>query len=240
MLNTPQCLQGFLDAIIKARGLSIIDRLIQNDHTLAQINLEPRTVVIKQALDFLLSIHRFLYTTPDDKFIQEFLYNSENRRIIETLLDLISLEGVYPTLLSGVGIPIERRVKSVLQGGLVTRPTGTVDKQTNNPKNGLLEEIVVDLVCVATCKGNGLGGIMKERALVDLIAALGQLGYGSSDDKSESYRRVLEKVLDEYVASFSSIHLYLYDLVHNFSIVYSYHQDTEITLEFHCRFFSPY
>ena len=183
--------------------------------------------MIKRALDLLLNIHHALCFTDHSSIGREVLYNSEARRIIDTLLDLISLEGIYPNLLSGVGVPIERRVKSVLQGGLVTRSVG-ISENFNREGNGLLEEIVRQLGKVAADKGKGLGSALQERTLVDLIAALGQLAYASYKGTGV-YNAILEKILDEYVVPFTSTSSLIGGLVHNPSIAQESHSNAEIT-----------
>lgn len=134
----------------------------------------------------------------DPTAVKETLYDSRSRRTIDGLLDLISLEGIYPNLSPGVGVPIERRVRSVLQGGTTTKAF------ENEQKPGLdrpfLREIVTQLMKIARSSGKGLSVVLQERTLVDLIAALGQLAlYPSVLESRDQEIRDFKFVLDVYV-----------------------------------------
>ena len=141
--------------------------------THVQSEEDSRAWVIRQALALLSSIHTALRASSDPNCIKELLYNSKSRRIIDALLDLISLEGIYPNLLPGVGVPIERRVKSVLQGGVTLRSADV--KSSSAGSESLLSEIIGQLKSIALDSGQGLCSILLDRTLVDLIAAMGQL-----------------------------------------------------------------
>ena len=81
----------------------------------------------------LLDIHEALCKTPDNE-VRVLLLEPEHRQAVEGLLDLVSLEGIYPNLSPGVGIPINNRVKSVLQKGYIAKPS-EVNDQRNNPNH---------------------------------------------------------------------------------------------------------
>lgn len=126
--------------------------------------------------------------------------NLSDQKIVNALLDLISLEGIYPSLSPGVGVPTERRVKSVLQVGRVTRPSLTDD----NRDEDLLGEVCNRLRLVAEGESSWLITSLQERILVDLIAGLGELAYNNSvkDEISRIlYDRRLRSLLDRYVLS---------------------------------------
>lgn len=131
---------------------------------------------------------------------RDVLYTSSVRRSIDGLLDLISLEGVYPSLLQGVGVPIERRVKSILQNGVVTRPGNPGIR--SEPDDGLLLDIVNQMSHVATSGGNGLCAALRERTLVDLVAAMIQISFAPSNVGRLTHIRRLEVLLNEYVFQF--------------------------------------
>ena len=130
------------------------------------------------------------------------LRDLKSRRIIDGLLDLVSLEGIYPFLSPGIGIPIERRVKSVLQGGIVTRKSPTEDGQITEHKE-LLIKVTGSLNRIAANQDAiGLRPALYERTLVDLVASLGELAYNPShtDEKLHStYAAILKCLLDLYV-----------------------------------------
>ena len=133
----------------------------------------------------------------------ERLPNDPNRKIIEALLDLISLEGVYPSLSSGAGIPLEKRVKSVLQKGIVTRPSITVNGGPESSQ--LLLRICAVLGKITKHKDSGiLVSIFRQRALVDFVSALVELGYSplyGSGTQRLMYRDELVELIDRYLSS---------------------------------------
>ena len=102
-------------------------------------------------------------------------------------------------MIPGVGIPIERRVRSVLRGGLETRTAAPGEKVGDHDQD-LLIEVVDRLGEVAQSVGKGLYSVLQERTLVDLIAALGQLAYASSNCDNELYKSALKSLMDEYVS----------------------------------------
>ncbi|KAI9774319.1 MAG: hypothetical protein M1840_004213 [Geoglossum simile] len=168
------------ESISKAGGQSVIDRLFQSLPGKADAIL-PRIVVLRKALDLLLAIHRSLVSEqsslPGDKAIRtpQILYEPKARRTIYGLFDLISLEGIYPSLSPGVGVPLERRVKSVLPAGVIARrapPSSSEDRDL-----GLLQEIADRLLGVDSNARIGISPICRERVLVDLIAACGELAF---------------------------------------------------------------
>lgn len=118
--------------------------------------------------------------------------------MVDGLLDLISLEGIYPCLSTDVGIPIERRVRSVLQGGVVTQPV--MEAQDGGD---LLAEIVDGLYPIVKEGNNGLGLALHERTLVDVVAGAGQLAFDPSESAQQRHKRygiVFKVLLEQYVA----------------------------------------
>lgn len=155
-------------------------------------------MVIREALALWLNIHRALLSNSDSSNVGNVLQFSTSRRVVDGLLDLISLEGIYPCLSPDVGIPIERRVRSVLQGGVVTQPV--MEAQGGGD---LLAEIVDGLYPVVKDRGKGLGLALRERTLVDVIAGAGQLAFDPSDAAQQRQKRygiVFKVLLEQYVA----------------------------------------
>ena len=131
---------------------------------------------------------------------REPIQDLSKHRIVDGLLDLISLEGIYPFLSPGVGIPIERRVRSVLRNGVVTRPSN-LDEGSHSQKQSLLADICLTLDEILE-DGNGLASLVQERTLVDLIAGFGELAYSPLDESGFSrntYACRLKGLLDRYV-----------------------------------------
>ncbi len=159
-----------------------------------------RNRVICKALLLLSNIHHVLCLPSSASSSDEVLRDLKNRRIIDGILDLVSLEGIYPSLSPGVGIPIERRVRSVLQGGIVTRTSSAEAGQEVKDK-GLLIEITESLNQIAASRTTGLGPALQERTLVDLVAGLGELAYNPSYGEScSSHVTTLKTLLDAYVS----------------------------------------
>lgn len=145
--------------------------------------VSKRAYVVQKGLDLFVDIHQGLKnkSPPTSDALQDL----GKQKIIHGLLDLISLEGIYPFLSPGVGIPIEKRVQSVFKSGLVTRPSTTVDRE-NNREISLLSKICLTLSGILE-DGNGLHLVLQERTLVDLIAGLGELAYSPSGTKESGH-----------------------------------------------------
>lgn len=160
--------------------------------------LASRVLIIRRALVLLLEIHRAV--KEDTLAASELIQDLSKRKTVDGLLDLISLEGIYPSLSPGVGIPIERRVRSVLRNGVVTRPSPPGDGPQLRGQSLLAE------VCLALDEileyGIGLASLIQERTLVDLIAGFGELAYSHSVESISSrniYPSRLKRSLDRYV-----------------------------------------
>ncbi|MCJ1246443.1 hypothetical protein MMC30_003650 [Trapelia coarctata] len=187
------------DAIVKARGQSIIERISSNDPSIVQNGQGPRSAVVRRALQLLSELHQALCKDPDVKRVQEVLFTSSSRRLIDGLLDLISLEGIYPNLLPGLGVPIERRLKSVLQGGTVTQlPEGT---QSPEHDEDLLLQIANQLSAIGMSSGEGLCGALQKRTLVDLIAVKAQFAFSPKHDTSNGRHALTLKALLDRIPS---------------------------------------
>ncbi|KAI9821968.1 MAG: hypothetical protein M1827_002550 [Pycnora praestabilis] len=193
-------------AIEKAQTLSIIDRLaVDNDKTFSGV-ISTREAVIRKALNFLDDIHRSLALEENESTINlnenvnGILYDPRSRRIIYGLLDLVSVEGIYPSLSPGVGIPIERRVRSVLPAGVVVKPVPSVSDLAQGHERILLAEVIDRLSQIAGDVRKGLKPVLRERTLVDIICGSGELAFGPSADskgKSDKYKTILKKLLDD-------------------------------------------
>lgn len=179
-----------LDPYFRAKGSSIIERLALSHGLKKEEDFSTRSIVIRKALDLLSKIHLSLEASTEVSSVA--LENLSDRRTLDALLDLVSLEGIYPFLSPGVGIPIERRVKSVIQAGFVTR-SSTAQYQDNE----LLPSICVSLYEIAVSQS--LSSSIRDRSLVDLIAGLGELGYSpltQHEVAAEIWTRKLNTLLD--------------------------------------------
>ncbi len=200
----------FSENLVQARGKSVVERLITQLPDNSERGLRnPTAVVVKAAVSHLWDIHGALVAASGICDAKQTLYNTKTRRVIDGLLDLISLEGIYPALSPGVGIPIERRVKSVLQAGVAARPVLSDLGNRQNKDVDLLREVVDGLSKIALAGNEGINPAVRERTLVDVICGCGDLAYGPSNgDRNQSniYRRLFDQMLDEYVISFRMKH----------------------------------
>ena len=183
----------------------MIDRLGSNIGTSLDQDSTPRNAVIRKALTLLLDIHYCLTKTSSGQHSDDILHDSTNRKVINGLLDLISIEGIYPFLSPGVGVPIERRVKSVLQNAVVKESPQSESRSENLDKE-LLTEIIDSLYEISEAKGSGLNSALQTRTLVDLISGAGELAFADpiqDEQRSKTYVRIFNNILDGYVSLFA-------------------------------------
>ena len=169
-----------------------------------------RHVVIEKALDIISRIHT-AFTAPvndEQKHLQTSLgpegaalEDAKRRRLLHALLDLISLEGIYPSLSSGVGIPLQQRVISVL-------PAGVIAKQPNTPQNAkphdelLLDRILMTLSDIVLDPRPSIQPVVRGRILSDIISGALDSAFNSKNlsiEKRDYYRKVASSVIAEYV-----------------------------------------
>lgn len=191
------------ESIVKAKGQSVLQCLDAGGDTNEDGIPDLRRKIIAKALSLFLDIHEGLSQSIEDSGSPRPVQSPSQQKTVDGLLDLISLEGIYPFLSQGVGVPIERRVRSVLKGGLVSKPNPEDDGAAHKD-NGLLAEICDGLYSITKGEGRGLTSSLQERTLVDLIAGLGELAYAPllRDQHSEKqHGHMLRSLLDRYVAS---------------------------------------
>lgn len=176
----------------------MIECLRSNTDTNQDDELGARVLIIRRALVLLSGIHQALDEVTLS--VSALLQDLSKRKTVDGLLDLISLEGIYPSLSPGVGIPIERRVRSVLKNGVITRPSPSGDGPQRQGQSLLVE------ICLALDNiledGNGLASIIQERTLVDLIAGFGELAFSPlAENKSSknTHSCRLKTSVDRYV-----------------------------------------
>ncbi|KAH0562523.1 hypothetical protein GP486_002783 [Trichoglossum hirsutum] len=133
------------------------------------------------------------------------------------LFDLVSLEGIYPLLSPGVGIPLERRVKSVLPVGVIARQAPS--SSTKDWSASLLQEVVDCLQGICLNRRIGLGPICQERVLVDLISACGELAFGPNVEDgvtTAKYNNIFRILVGDQLSAkeyFSQLAPQLFDLL---------------------------
>lgn len=166
------------------RGKSVIHVLSSP----AGENEESRQHVIVRALDLLQNLHDascITGTASDQPFASQ-----RERKLVHTLLDLVVLEGIYPSLSPGVGLPMEQRVKSALNGHFVTRPL--TQHHGGQPRDQQLLALILDRLYPMLLSRKGVAPSMDTRVSVDLIAAVAELAY-SPAFAAESRQAYLSK-----------------------------------------------
>ncbi|KAL8722937.1 MAG: hypothetical protein Q9181_007390, partial [Wetmoreana brouardii] len=144
------------------------------------LHVKLRQKVIEKALDLIDSVHNAFCITDSSLGQSEPLTSQRNQKILDALIDLVVIEGIYPSLAPDVGVPMERRVKSALKGDLVTKPL-------SQNRSGQLEdeELLVTIVrrlYALVLSQKGLASSIQDRVSVDLIAAASQVAFSRSCD----------------------------------------------------------
>ncbi|KAJ5148148.1 hypothetical protein N7526_001500 [Penicillium atrosanguineum] len=143
------------------------------------------TTVINQALDILYRIHTAFVTPAESQSESqqaassrgnEDLEDAKRRRILHALLDLISLEGIYPSLSSGVGIPLQQRVISVLPAGVIAKQAHA--SASSVPHNeDLLQHVMTVLVKIVLDSRPSIQPVIRGRILSDIISGAADLAF---------------------------------------------------------------
>ncbi|CAI7582380.1 unnamed protein product [Penicillium palitans] len=166
-----------------------------------------RPTVINEALDILINIHRS-FVSPEDQYgtLQSYgeaedspSEDAKRRRMLHALLDLISLEGIYPSLSSGVGIPLQQRVISVLPAGVIAKQAQTVASSVPHDEP-LLRRIIDVLVDVLFDLKPSLQPIIRGRILSDIISGTSDLAFNPNTVTSShrrTYQKTLAKIIDD-------------------------------------------
>ncbi|KAI5291020.1 hypothetical protein KEM54_006648, partial [Ascosphaera aggregata] len=172
--------------IQRFKANSIIDVLSQSCDSALENESQKRSYVITTALALLKEIHA-AYTDPyhtgnrsvNDK--DPALIDAKRRRSIHALLDLLSIEGIYPSLSPGVGIPLEKRIVIALPAGVVARPQQPVtqDASLKNERERLLITILNDLEKILRDQELGIQRHVLNRTLPDIISGSTELAFNS-------------------------------------------------------------
>ncbi len=121
------------------RILYIYKRLPQNDSVTDVSSFQKRRSVIKYLLENILAIHQLSQENPNSKYISIPLYDM---KVVEQMINIIVVDGVYSCLPDGVGIPIDKRRLKDFQSSL------TVDKIAFEDGTQLLNDIVSTMLVV--------------------------------------------------------------------------------------------
>ncbi|RAL12957.1 RTP1/Tango6 family protein [Aspergillus homomorphus CBS 101889] len=207
----------FLDPVLqreeiqKHRGKSLLDILL--GATIPETggdDVSKRRTVIGKALEILDSVHT-AFVTPltdaDKEAISQSagdtedaaLEDAKRRRLLHALLDLISLEGIYPSLSGGVAIPLQKRVISVLPAGVIAQQDQAPVHEKPQDET-LLEQIMLVLTTIVFDSRPSIQPVVRGRILSDMVSGLADLGHNSiglSVDNQTHYRHGLTKLIEE-------------------------------------------
>lgn len=175
-------------------------------------SISARISVIKRALEILFHIHTGFATpvaTEDSSLSNaeikvDALEDAKQRRLLHALLDLISLEGIYPSLSPGVGIPLEKRVISVLPRGVVAKRSPR-PQESENSNGQLLRHILAVIVDILFDHRLSIQGIVRSRILGDILSGSADLAFNPQGFRSvdkNKHRSIFEKIIKEYVSPF--------------------------------------
>lgn len=191
----------------KSRGQSLVDIL---NETLRDDEKETGSVrrdVIIKALSLLSLIHTAFVTPssdgdPPSQTAQPTedvaLEDAKRRRLLLALLDLIAVEGIYPSLSRGLGLPLHQRVFSALPAGVIAQQQHHAQESPEDVF--LLEKIWIALSSIIFDEKVSVQDVIRGRVLSDMISAAADLGYNSrslSDDKKDIYRRDVGRLIEE-------------------------------------------
>ncbi|KAJ5184170.1 hypothetical protein N7492_001786 [Penicillium capsulatum] len=194
------------EEIQRSQGQTLIDLLSYGSGLSVNGGNASREVVIGKALDIISQIHA-AFTAPAEEehepqkispHIEDpNLEDARRRRMLHALLDLISLEGIYPSLSSGVGIPLQQRVISVLPAGVIAKqsdaPTSSVPQNT-----ALLQEIADALLAIVLDDRPSIQPVIRGRVLSDVISATAELSFNPhiTLENRGNFQKAFAKVIE--------------------------------------------
>lgn len=168
--------------------------------------------MIGKALDILSQIHSAFVTPVEeqDEMLQPALWDenpdledARRRRMLHALLDLISLEGIYPSLSSRVGIPLQQRVISVLPAGVIAKQSHGPESTT--PRNqDLLNNIMNILVNILSDSRPSIQPVIRGRILSDIVSGTVDLGFNPNlafTEHKVAFQNGFTAIINEYVPS---------------------------------------
>ncbi|KAJ5097979.1 hypothetical protein N7532_004980 [Penicillium argentinense] len=144
-----------------------------------------RRAVVGQALDILDRVHTGFVTPVQDQHVaandaaageDTALEDAKRRRLLHALLDLISLEGIYPSLSSGVGIPLQQRIISVLPAGVIAKQTTFLPSSKPHDET-LLCVIMKALLNIMLETTPSIQPVIRGRILSDIVSGTADLAF---------------------------------------------------------------
>lgn len=200
------------DEIQKSQGQSLLEILSRSPTNSDTGDGGERRAVIGQALHILSRIHTSFVTPAGEQDQVEnataqdedpALEDAKRRRLLHALLDLISLEGIYPSLSSGVGIPLQQRVISVLPAGVIAKQNA-VPASSKPHDETILCQIMSVILNIMLDTTPSIQPVIRGRILSDIISGTTDLAFNpniqASPDQSY-YKNGLLKTIEEYVTA---------------------------------------
>lgn len=191
------------DELRKERGKSLVEILNRDSPTsTTKDEAQIRLSVIEQALRCLQDIHEAYASAVNSESLilqaaEDVREDARRRRALNTLLDLISIEGVYPSLSTGVGIPLEKRVLTTLPAGVITKQVPE-DAQYKSQNEALLRRILSTLINIMLDERVGIQMIVQGRVLSDIISGTAELAFSprvTSDEEKEEFKEKFERII---------------------------------------------
>lgn len=165
----------------------------------AQIRLS----VIEKALQCLQDIHEAYAVNPESLTLQDTedaREDARRRRALNTLLDLISIEGIYPSLSTGVGIPLEKRVLTTLPPGVIAKQAPeTVENKSQN--EFLLRRILSTLINIMLDERQGIQMVVQGRILSDIVSGTAEMAFNThavSVEEKKDFQEKFERIIAQY------------------------------------------
>ncbi|KAG0197576.1 transmembrane and coiled-coil domains-containing protein 7 [Mortierella sp. GBA30] len=159
-----------------------------------EVSVDVRSKFVTESVSLLIKLEEILLSLIRDRDVNDPTNDKEllglmDQRMIHTMLEIVVCWGIYPCLLPGVGMPLNRRIRSnIAQKELfMAGPTGNSNlesapvDQFRSTKN--LWSIVEPLARITTAysprvtRFTTLGSVLANRHVPDLYAALLQLAY---------------------------------------------------------------
>ncbi len=160
-------------------------------------NKSIRIVVISICLSYLEKIQEVsLEQARKSKNPNLIIISLYDLKLFNDLLNLIIIQGIYPSLPTGIGIPVNKRVKSLIF-------TAKVSKPSYDEAKSLLCMIVDTMINLINKSGDVSDLIKKGMGITDLVTALAEL---SSDPKLSIKERKIN--VEKFSAITSEVNTY--------------------------------
>ncbi|ANB11722.1 Rtp1p [Sugiyamaella lignohabitans] len=155
---------------------------------------EKRTIVIGKVLDYLVSIQKETLAIASKSASGEtstsdlIVISLHDMKIFNALTNLLVIEGIYPCLSDGVGIPLELRFKG----------KKTIAKVNSSTARSLLKEIMTRILTLITTAGDVRDIILLGTYSSDFICGSIELAYKPGhEDERHLYQPLFQSVTDQ-------------------------------------------